>query len=325
RAKKAGIKKNITPHTFRHSSVQTTEKYIQYDWATVHADYCGFHLALSNLRNNCVLASDKNKICQEVYQLNFPTTPFLLGDINNKAIQKKIIATDFDLLCAGFPCQPYSRANKIRRKSQELESLSKIIKKKKPKYLLLENVPNFLLVNSSKFLLPLLTNYQLQMSVINPKELGVKQNRPRIFIWGEKNNTLTKSPKKTNLPPILAAMASSWEKVVELLFRLFLNLPNQTKLSKTKKATEYPKSKTTKSQNSPQKRLNLGRGCLHRDNKKHQPKRIGKDAPAMARKPTSSVKKGAIEKLLELNQEYSLRTGTSIGDYFFVAIDLDDL
>ena len=61
RAKKAGIKKNITPHTFRrsfatwlyhngaqlltiqqllgHSSVQTTEKYIQYDWATVHADY----------------------------------------------------------------------------------------------------------------------------------------------------------------------------------------------------------------------------------------------------------------------------------------------
>ncbi|CAG8759736.1 11464_t:CDS:2, partial [Cetraspora pellucida] len=40
RAKKAGIKKNITPHTFRHSSVQTTEKYIQYDWATVHADYC---------------------------------------------------------------------------------------------------------------------------------------------------------------------------------------------------------------------------------------------------------------------------------------------
>ncbi|CFW93079.1 putative tyrosine recombinase XerC-like [endosymbiont DhMRE of Dentiscutata heterogama] len=61
RAKQAGIKKNITPHTFRrsfatwlyrngaqlltiqqllgHSSVQTTEKYIQYDWATVHADY----------------------------------------------------------------------------------------------------------------------------------------------------------------------------------------------------------------------------------------------------------------------------------------------
>ncbi|CAG8595845.1 11080_t:CDS:2, partial [Ambispora leptoticha] len=70
----------------------------------------GFHLVLKRLENNCVLAVDINKNSQATYQLNFPLTPFLLGDINHKKIQQQIIKTDFDLLCAGFPCQPYSRA-----------------------------------------------------------------------------------------------------------------------------------------------------------------------------------------------------------------------
>jgi len=151
-----------------------------------------FHLAVKELGkasglpgaflNKCVLALDINKSCVEVYQLNFPTTPFLKGDINQKEIQQQIIETDFDLLCAGFPCQPYSKAGQAQGTSPELTNLSTIIKKKQPNYLLFENVPNFLLYESSKFLLPLLTNYQLQMAVINPKDLGIKQNRPRLFI-----------------------------------------------------------------------------------------------------------------------------------------------
>jgi site-specific DNA-cytosine methylase len=143
----------------------------------------GFSLVLHELRNNCVLAVDINKNSQETYLLNFPTTPFCLGNINDKKVQKKIIATDFALLCAGFPCQPFSRAGKKLGKSPELTSLLAIIKKKKPRYLLLENVPNFLISpGSSKFLGSLLTNYQLQMTVLNPKELNNKQNRPRLFI-----------------------------------------------------------------------------------------------------------------------------------------------
>ncbi|CAI2200202.1 3152_t:CDS:1, partial [Funneliformis geosporum] len=141
-----------------------------------------FHLILKHLGNTCVLAVDKNKHCQTVYQLNFPTTPFLLGDLNDKEIQQQIIETDFDLLCAGFPCQPFSKAGKKTGQSSALTSLLTIIKKKPPNYLLFENVPNFLLYKSSKFLLTLLTNYQLQVSLLNPKDLGVKQNRPRLFI-----------------------------------------------------------------------------------------------------------------------------------------------
>jgi DNA (cytosine-5)-methyltransferase 1 len=144
----------------------------------------GFHLTLSDLGNKCVLAIDKKKNCQETYSLNFPTTPFLLGDINDKKTQQQIIATDFDLLCAGFPCQPFSKANsKKKGQSSELDSLLKIIRRKQPTYLLLESVPY--LVKSlglNRLLASLITNYQLQISVINPKDLGIKQNRPRLFI-----------------------------------------------------------------------------------------------------------------------------------------------
>ena len=89
----------------------------------------GIHCALKDY-SQCVLALDINKNCQEVYSLNFPNTPFLLGDINDKQIQKEICQKNFDLLCAGFPCQPYSRAGKSQGESPELTSLLKIIQKK---------------------------------------------------------------------------------------------------------------------------------------------------------------------------------------------------
>src|SRR3954453_8602370 len=104
----------------------------------------GFHVALTGY-GECRLASDNNRDCQAVYQLNFPATPFLLGDINDKAVQQQIIATDFNLLCAGFPCQPYSKANTSpNKKDTVISSLLAIIKQKRPKYLFLENVPQLI-------------------------------------------------------------------------------------------------------------------------------------------------------------------------------------
>ena len=147
----------------------------------------GFHLVLNSLNNNCVLAIDKNKSCQETYTLNFPTTPFLLGDINSKEIQKQIINSEFDLLCAGFPCQNFSKAGKQTHNSKELDSLLTIISKKQPNYLLLESVPNFLNNVGLNQLIRGLLGYSLNFQIINPKDLGIKQNRPRLFIWGQKN------------------------------------------------------------------------------------------------------------------------------------------
>ena len=147
-----------------------------------------FHLTLKGLGNECVLALDQNKSCQATYQLNFSDTPFLLGNINDKDIQKKVIQQEFDLLCAGFPCQPFSKAGKKTGQSLELTSLLTIIKKKQPLYLLLETVPHFCQSSgTNELLFLLLSDYQIQMSIINPKDLAVKQNRPRLFIWGQRN------------------------------------------------------------------------------------------------------------------------------------------
>lgn len=145
----------------------------------------GFHLVLQDY-SKCALAVDINKNSQETYPLNFPFTPFLCGDINDKRIQKQIINTEFDLLCAGFPCQPFSKAGKKTNKSPELDSLIKIIQQKQPPYILLETVPNFLNSSSLNKLVKGLLGYACHWQIINPRDLGIKQNRPRLFIWGER-------------------------------------------------------------------------------------------------------------------------------------------
>lgn len=145
----------------------------------------GFHLVVREFGSNCVLAIDNNKSCAKTYQLNFPTTPFLLGDINDKKIQKRIIETDFNLLCAGFPCQPFSKAGKKTGQSPELDSLIQIIQHKQPQYILLETVPGFLTTPGLNKLVKGLLGYSCHWQIINPKDLGIKQNRPRLFVWAE--------------------------------------------------------------------------------------------------------------------------------------------
>jgi len=142
----------------------------------------GFHLGLLGGCGVCVLAVDNNKSCAETYQLNFPTTPFLLGDINDKKVWQQIIKQEFQLLVAGFPCQPYSKASKKTGESKELDSLLKIVKKKQPPYILLENVPNFLTTLGLNKLVKGLLGYSCNYEIINPKDLGIKQNRPRLFV-----------------------------------------------------------------------------------------------------------------------------------------------
>lgn len=145
--------------------------------------FCGigaFHQALVN--GKCVLAIDNNKSCQATYNLNFPSTPFLLDDINSKKNQKQIINSEFDLLCAGFPCQNFSKAGKRTHKSKELDSLLTIIKKKQPHYLLLETVPNFLNNVGLNQLIKVLLGYSLNFQIINPIQLNIKHHRPRLFI-----------------------------------------------------------------------------------------------------------------------------------------------
>ncbi|MFP3596050.1 DNA (cytosine-5-)-methyltransferase [Chryseobacterium sp. SIMBA_029] len=127
---------------------------LDYDFTFVDlfAGIGGFRLALQNLNGKCVFSSEWNKDSQKTYFSNFGEIPF--GDITLNST-KAFIPQNFDVLCAGFPCQPFSLAGVSSRNSLGLEhgfnhptqgnlffEIIEIAKKHKPKIIFLENVKN---------------------------------------------------------------------------------------------------------------------------------------------------------------------------------------
>ncbi len=112
----------------------------------------GFRIALQNLGGKCLFTSEWDKNAQSTYKNNFGEVPF--GDITSPEV-KKYIPTKFNILCAGFPCQPFSLAGVSARTFLGLEhgfnhptqgnlffEIVKIANAYKPEVLFLENVKN---------------------------------------------------------------------------------------------------------------------------------------------------------------------------------------
>ena len=102
----------------------------------------GFHQALSDLGGECVYACDIDRNCREVYYENYGIMP----DNDITKVDPKDIP-DYDMLCAGFPCQAFSIAGKRLgfedpTKGTLFFEIMRIAKSTKPKYMLLENVRN---------------------------------------------------------------------------------------------------------------------------------------------------------------------------------------
>lgn len=152
----------------------------------------GFRLALQNLGGKCVFTSEWDKEAQKTYRANFGEVPF--GDITKKEI-KSYIPDNFDVLCAGFPCQAFSIAGKRGGFEDTRGTLffdvAEIIKTKQPKAIFLENVKGLINHDKGKTLqtiLNVLRNdleyYVPEPQIINAKLYGVPQNRERIYIVG---------------------------------------------------------------------------------------------------------------------------------------------
>ena len=152
----------------------------------------GFRLTLQNLGGKCMFTSEWDPYAKKTYMANFGDMPF--GDIRKKET-KAYIPDNFDLLCAGFPCQAFSIAGKRGGFEDTRGTLffdvAEIIRNKKPSAIFLENVKGLITHDRGKTLstiLNVLRNeleyYVPEPQIINAKNFGVPQNRERLFITG---------------------------------------------------------------------------------------------------------------------------------------------
>lgn len=171
----------------------------------------GFRIALESLGCKCVFSSDIDKYASQTYKMNFGELPF--GDItkiDNKDIPRH------DILCAGFPCQPFSIAGKRlgfndTRGTLFFEVL-RILKSKRPKAFFLENVGGICSHDNGKTIEVILNSlkeidYVAFYKVINAKDIGYPQNRSRWYCVGFDKNQFSNAlntymfpfPKKQKL------------------------------------------------------------------------------------------------------------------------------
>lgn len=172
----------------------------KFDFIDLFAGIGGIRLAYQNLGGNCVFTSEWNKFAKKTYEANFGEVPF--GDIT-KISEKNI--PDHDLLLAGFPCQPFSIAGVTKKNSLGKQhgfldetqgtlffDIARIIKHKKPKAFMLENVKNLVSHdkgNTFKVITETLKSlgYHLHFKVLDGKHF-VPQHRERIIIVGFRDN-----------------------------------------------------------------------------------------------------------------------------------------
>lgn len=150
----------------------------------------GFHLALSQLGCECVFASELQPDLRALYKTNFGIECH--GDINGVDIIRDI--PSHDILCAGFPCQPFSKAGKQQGFDDEKErgnlfyKIMEVLGNHQPEYVILENVANLKSHdkgNTYKIIYDLLSVlYDVQDAILSPHFLGIPQHRKRIYIVG---------------------------------------------------------------------------------------------------------------------------------------------
>lgn len=149
----------------------------------------GFHMALTRLGHKCVYACEISTALRDTYHRNFGLYPD--GDIRQIAPEN---IPRHDILCAGFPCQPFSKAGEQQglecpRQGDLFSYVAGILAYHRPTYFLLENVPNLLRHNRGgtyahiKAQLQAL-GYAVQENRFSPHQFGIPQIRDRVYIVG---------------------------------------------------------------------------------------------------------------------------------------------
>ena len=169
-----------------------TPKQPKFTFIDLFAGIGGFRIAMQNIGGECVFSSEWDKLAQKTYFNNFGDYPF--GDITKEST-KKFVPNNFDVLCAGFPCQAFSIAG-YRKGFEDTRGtlffdVAEIIRRKRPKAFFLENVKGLMIHDKGKTfetILNVLRNdldyYVPDPEIVNAMNFGVPQHRERVYIVG---------------------------------------------------------------------------------------------------------------------------------------------
>lgn len=221
-------------------------------FADLFAGLGGFHVALKRLGGECVFAAEIKPSLRQLYNLNFGLVP--AGDIKSVAPED---IPDHDVLTAGFPCQPFSKAGEqlgfeCTAQGQLFYDVANILKAKRPRFFILENVPNLLKHNGGRTWIEicrLLGNeeggagYYIENRRLSPHHFGIPQIRDRVYIVGSLSplNNLTwpsaSASEPTNIasvldtrPPEAKALSQRVTKCLEVWQRFLDSCPAEVDL-----------------------------------------------------------------------------------------------
>lgn len=151
----------------------------------------GFHLALERLGGECVFAAEWKEHLRTLYETNFGVLP--AGDITEV---NPCLVPDHDVLTAGFPCQPFSKAGEqlgfeCTKQGGLFFNVVEILRQKKPSFFILENVPNLLKHDAGRTwekIQELLgingLGYHIDAAKFSPHNFDIPQIRERVYIVG---------------------------------------------------------------------------------------------------------------------------------------------
>lgn len=160
----------------------------------------GFHLACHNIGGECVFASEWDKDCRKTYTSNFNKIAPNLFDKNGEPNDKFVgditqvepsTIPDHDLICAGFPCQPFSQAGYKKgfedTRGTLFFNVANIMKAKRPKVVFLENVRGLLNHDNGKTFEVIKNTieelgYNFHHKIIKASDFGLPQHRPRLYM-----------------------------------------------------------------------------------------------------------------------------------------------
>ena len=161
----------------------------EFKFIDLFAGIGGMRLAFESAGGECVFSSEWDPFAQRTYEANFAEKP--KGDITK--IQEKDIPK-FDILLAGFPCQPFSSIGKregFKHKTQGtlFYDVARIIDFHKPRAFLLENVAGLITHDDGRTLITIVEvlrdlGYEIEYKILDSSNFGVPQKRDRIYIVG---------------------------------------------------------------------------------------------------------------------------------------------